>query len=201
MVDIDMGTIKQRLRYPTENARGKIGAPSVKRLSVLTALLLAIFSENLPAQDAEQVIKAAFIRHFCSYVQWPKLHSRDQSPHLVVGVAASHTTTRIVRKTLESKQSKSCRLSVQQIQPEDDLQNIHILYLARSAEFDLEKLAGLARDLPILIITEDRDAPELAVINFVTHNDSVRFEISKSRADETGLKLSSELLSVAVKVR
>jgi hypothetical protein len=42
--------------------------------------------------------------------------------------------------------------------------------------------------------------PTHGVINFVIREDYVRFQISKSHADEIGLKLSSQLLEVAVQV-
>jgi hypothetical protein len=55
---------------------------------------------------------------------------------------------------------------------------------------------------PVLVVTEnDRGLDQGGEINFLLVDRRLRFEVSLLAADRAGLKISSELLSVAVRVR
>jgi hypothetical protein len=63
---------------------------------------------------------------------------------------------------------------------------------------------GLAavRGMPILTITDAaRDADAKGIIHFVIRDNRVRFEIDDRTAAESGLSISSKVLSLAVAVR
>ncbi|HSY28334.1 MAG TPA: YfiR family protein, partial [Burkholderiaceae bacterium] len=57
------------------------------------------------------------------------------------------------------------------------------------------------QSLPILVVTESAGALESgSIINFVPVDDRIRFEISVTQAERSGLKISSRLLGVAQKI-
>lgn len=179
-----------------------IGRYSYGILRFLCVATYLFFSLPLRSQaedfrDPEREVKAAFIHHFCAYVTWPQMPENAQ---YVVGVAASNKTARIVKKRLEEKPNGICRFRVRIVRPEDDLKNIHILYVTRDANFPLADFGALTQNPAVLTISEENHIPQRGMINFVIHDNFVRFQISKSRAEEVGLKMSSQLLEVAVQV-
>jgi hypothetical protein len=152
------------------------------------------------AQNAEQQIKAAFLYHFCSYVQWPEFAGAAHRVHVTVGVAATPKSTRLIRETLEGKSNPKCTFHVRSVRPGDDLSDVQMLYVAQKSRFTLDDFLSTMHAPPILTITDEEKISSKSMINFVIHNDHVRFVISKSEADQAGLKLSSELLAVALQV-
>jgi len=185
-------------RHPSRATRRFLRKTS---LSVLSGIAFSIFPiQNTIAQSAEQQVKAAFLYHFCSYVQWPGAAPFHADTTVVVGVAGSRKTARFLEKNLQSKRTGRCNLQVQPVKPNDDLKDIHILYVTHDGGFSLKDFRALERNPPVLTITEEPYMPNGSIINFVVLNDYVRFQVSNSRAGETGLKLSSQLLSVAVHV-
>lgn len=183
------------------NIRQKKYGPGVRHFiwSILLALLLATGSV-CHAQDVEQQIKAAFLYHFCAYVQWPESLAPDDRPIITIGVSGTREATRLIRNTLEGKSRGKCAFQIRSIKPGDDLSNVRMLYIARKSRFSLDDFLSLRQPPPILTITDEEKASSESMINFVIHEDNVRFVISKSRADQAGLKLSSELLAVALQV-
>ncbi len=168
-------------------------------LTCFSLLLLMCVSaaDSVDSQSSEQEVKAAFIHHFCAYITWPQ---PPKDANFVVGISANRKTARILKRTLEKKKNGACTFSVRSVQTGDDLKNIHILYAARDGQASLSDFRALASSHAILTISEASQIPTYGVINFVIRDDYVRFQISKSRADEVGLKLSSQLLEVAVQV-
>jgi hypothetical protein len=163
----------------------------------LLFLMCVSFADGTDIQNSEQEVKAAFIHHFCAYVTWPQPPADTQ---FVVGISASRKTARVLKKTLEEKTNGACKFSVRSVRPNDDLQGIHILYTTQDGQVSLADFRALATSPAILTVSEDNQIPTHGVINFVIRDDYVRFQVSKSRADEIRLKLSSQLLEVAVQV-
>lgn len=175
------------------------GPPLTRPFHFILFLFFFLFvsSENIAAQDTAQELKAVFIHHFCAYVTWPQA---PENAHYMVGIVASHRTIRLVKKILEEKNNGACRFSVRRVGPDDDLQNLHILYVAGDSHIGLAQFRALAQNPAILTVSEEIPIPQRSIINFVIREDYLRFQISKSRADETGLKLSSQLLELADQV-
>ena len=152
------------------------------------------------AQEGEQQLKAAFLYHFCSYVQWPDLINSANRPRIIVGFSGTRKTANLLRSMLEGKDNAKCDLQIRMVAPDTNLDNMHMLYVSKESESSLADFPALTHDPPILTITDQAEIPELSIINFVVRDDHLRFVISKTRADEIGLKLSSELLAVALQV-
>ena len=194
MAEVDMGTMTGASVSAVRTEK----AWSITRITLLIVLLLS--TGVTQAQSAEQQIKAAFLYHFCSYVQWPERDPSINHTHVTVGVAGTSKAIRLVRETLEGRSNKKCVFHVRTIKPGDDLSDVQMLYIAQKSRFTLEDFLEPPNTPPILTITDGEPLSNNSMINFVIRDDHVRFVISKSRANQAGLKLSSELLAVALQV-
>jgi hypothetical protein len=152
------------------------------------------------AQDSALHIKAAFIYKFCGYTTWPDAKFPSENAPIRVGVAGSQRVVDEIHRVFAGKTIRGRSLVVYKIDATSDLTPLHLLYVNESSHFDLLQFSALHQQEPILTITEKSALPELAIINFVPYEDFIRFAISKTRAMEVGLEISSQLLSVAVAV-
>lgn len=188
-------------RRPPPLGHRKMALIELRKLAQAALLFVLLITCSVgQAQNAEQHIKAAFLYHFCSYVQWPDRDTSTDHADITIGVAGNLKTIRVMKDVLENKAHKKCTFHVRRIKPEDDLSNIQMLYIARTSRLSLNDFDALAKHPPILTITDQAKPSAKSIINFVILEDQVRFAISKSLADQAGLKLSSELLAVAIQV-
>jgi hypothetical protein len=142
-------------------------------------------------------IKAAFLFHFAGYVDWPTQgRSRDA---LTIGVIGSPGVAAELRRILPGRTIDRLPLRLREMNANDDPTGVDIVYVPRP-QSDL--IAHLRKQRHILIVSDvDGGLDRGAVINFVEFDRRIRFEVSMRSAGEMELKLSSRLLSAALRVK
>jgi hypothetical protein len=197
-------------------AKNSIPAPSVEfsypiksrwctGLRIAVVALLAFYVTPCFAQTPvapEYQIKAAFLYKFCNYIEWPPEAFSSESSPLKIGVAGSGALVDELRNTVRGLTIKSRHLLVQQVNSDDVVQDLQVLFIARSENQRMTHLLTLARGYPVLLVTEVPPGIDAgSVINFVVQENRVRFDISQAAAAQQGLKLSAQLLKVARNVQ
>ena len=170
---------------------------------VLIALLVCIGPCIAQTSVApEYQIKAAFLYKFCNYIEWPPdAFSSDTSP-LRIGVAGPEDLVDELRQTVRGLTIKNRPLLVLQVNSDEIVRNLQILFIARSESRRMTHLLTLARGYPVLLVTESPKGFDAgSVINFVVQENRVRFDISQAAAAQQGLRLSAQLLKVARNVQ
>jgi hypothetical protein len=167
---------------------------------VLLAHML-LLSAGALCQDSEIQVKAAFLYRFCGYTAWPPRQFSSDSAPIVVGVVGQQSVVDEINRILTGKSIGGRIFVIHKIDEKSELHDVHMLYFNQSSSLDLEDLAKDLRQAPVLIVTEKRALPSFSIINFVMQDNYVRFEISRTRAEEVGIELSSQLLSVATVVK
>jgi hypothetical protein len=77
-----------------------------------------------------------------------------------------------------------------------------MLYIGPGHADSLRALIAAVGSRPVLLVTDDEDGLAFgSALNFLKLDKRVRFEVSLTAADRSGLKISSELLSVATRVQ
>jgi hypothetical protein len=148
--------------------------------------------------DADQV-KAAFLYHFGTYVQWPTAASPGDPITIAVlggdGVAAQ------LEQFLPGRTIQGRTVVVRALERIEDLGDEEILYIGSEHSDRLDTLTQTIGPRPVLVVTDAEDGLDHgAMVNFQLVDSRVRFEISVPRAEEVGLALSSRLLSAALRV-
>lgn len=164
-------------------------------------VILALYAHPCLAQSTvapEYQIKAAFLYKFCNYVEWPSSAFSSLDSPLMLGVAGPDDLVEELKDAVRGLSINNRPLSVRQVDSEDDIQNLHLLFISRSEQHRMPHLLTLERGHPVLLVTESRyGLEEGSVINFVVQDNRVRFNISQTAAEQQGLKLSAQLLKVA----
>ena len=166
---------------------------------LLAALLCAVYAtahgQGVPADS----VKAAFLYHFAGYVQWPATLGADDP--IVIGVMSAPAVESELRRIAPARRVQNRPLRIAHVADMADFAGLHVLYIGSSENARLWRLVPAAAEHQLLLVTDAADGLEHgSVINFVT-GERVQFEISLDAADKAGLRLSSRLLAVALRVK
>jgi uncharacterized protein DUF4154 len=139
---------------------------------------------------------AAYLYRFTNYIDWP------QQAHggFIIDVYGDPGVARALRRLLPEHTIHNETAEVREVGSARDLGEPQMLYVG-------EAHADFLRQLPpdanrhVLVVTNEAQGLDVgSALNFVTVNNRVRFEVSLTAADRAGIKISSELLSVAIRV-
>ena len=183
-------------RWPGASASGL--AWSLLHCLIATLAMLAALQAHAQNAHTAESVKAAYLFHFAGYVEWPEAPV-DQ---ITIGVLGDSVVARELKRIVPGRSIENRSLQVRDLRPGDDLSEIHVLYVGRSEAASLPALVEKARRHHLLLVADAADAlNQGAVVNFVTAERRIRFEISQQAAEAAGLKLSSRLLSAALRLK
>jgi hypothetical protein len=131
---------------------------------------------------SEDAVKAAYLYRFAGYVNWPD-EPAAEGP-FTIAVLGSPGVARELRHLVPG-------------------------HLINNRPVEIREITGFPRSevpaagLPSLLLVTDEEGGLNAgsALNFLMVDRRVRFEVSLTAADRSGLKISSDLLGVAVRVR
>jgi len=170
--------------------------------------LLFLFFAGLSVRPAEEAplseyqVKSALLLNFARYSDWPAAAFANPGSPYVVGIAGRDPFGKDLEKTFERKTVKGRPFVLKRVSGEKEMRACHVLFVSsserrRSREL-LEKISGA----PVLTVGDFPDFLDHGgVINFLTKDGSVRFEINLEPARGVRLKLDANLLKVAASVR
>lgn len=178
----------------------------------LTCLLAAGALAGVPpggrAQpDADEyAVKAAYVRHFGSYVTWPDGFAPAGAETFVLGVLGKDPFGADVLARLAQLSVGNKKVLVRHYPTLADYKPCHVLFLAGEAagkEGDLtpeQRLAALRQKVngaPTLLVA-DREglAHKGVMINFYLEAGRAKFEINPAAARAAGLAISAKLLKL-----
>lgn len=173
----------------------------MRYLAVVAAALLCAVYASAHAQErvAADSVKAAFLYHFAGYVQWPASLGADDP--IVIGVMSAPAVESELRRIAPTRRVQNRELRIVHVADPDDFAGLHVLFIGSSQNGRLWRLVPAAAEHNLLVVTDAEDGLEQgSVINFVT-TERVQFEISLEAAGKAGLRLSSRLLAVALRVK
>ena len=173
-----------------------------KRFSPMCTLMIVIAVIGAPlaraAQFTVEAAKAAYLFRFAQYVEWPSL--AVDSP-FVIAISGAEDVAVHLERLLPGMSVNGHRVVVRRLTRPQELDGVHILYIGAKAFARTRALRTQAIDRPILVVTDhELGLDGGGIINFIEVDRNLRFEISLIAADRSGLKINSQLLSVAARV-
>jgi hypothetical protein len=166
----------------------------------LCAALVASAPQFAADVHDEDEIEAAFLYRFAAYVDWPSEALSGQD--FTIAVLGSDSIVRQLQQMLPNHSLKNRPAQVRRIRGLDELRDAQILFVGPRYNDELKSVIARVANRPVLVVTaSDHGLDEGSCVNFLVVDRRVRFEVSLTAADRVGLKVSSELLSVAVRVQ
>jgi hypothetical protein len=150
---------------------------------------------------AEVRIKAAFLYKFSAFVEWPpRAFAAPDSP-FTIGVIGADALADELDQVVKGRSVQDRAVVVRRIRRGEPVAGVHMLFIGHAESARLSEILAAARGQSILTITESEDALSRgSMINFVSVDDKVRFDVALPQAERQSLKISARLLAVARKV-
>ena len=180
-------------------------ALTVTRLLVLAPALLigAGLSTAAGAQPSgpEYALKAAFVSKFPHFAEWPESALRDRRT-LDVCVARPNPFGEALSELIAGERRGERALKLRYVDGDDRLEGCHVLWVPARPTVDRAVLLGRAAALPILTVGDYAAfLDEGGIVKLQMVDGRVRFEVNVTPAGRVGLRLSSQLLQLALNVR
>jgi hypothetical protein len=179
------------------NARlGRRHVLAVRTLMIAIAVVVAPLAHAAPF--SVEAVKAAYLFRFAQYVEWPPFAT--DAP-FVIAVSGADDVAVHLERLLPGMSVNGHRAVVRRVARAQELDGVQILYIGEKAFARTRALRTHAVELPILVVTDNELGLDGGgIINFIEVDRNLRFEISLIAADRSGLRINSQLLSVAARV-
>ena len=175
-------------------------------LGLCTSILLLFFVVFAGhAQGADEVerleykVKAAFLFNFAKFVEWPATAFQTNDSPLVIGILGDTRLSQDLKQAVKGRTVNGHTVVIRRSKRIEDLLKAHVLFISKSEQADYGRIRGMLNGHGVLTVGE---SPEFlrqgGVINFVLRDNKVHFEIDRAVAEGEGLKISSQLLKLAV---
>ena len=160
------------------------------------ALMASVRAAESYSRDA---VEAAYLYRFCAYVEWPR--SPGPSRPFVIALLDAPTVAGELRRIVPGHLIRGQPIEIREASRPGELRGASIVFVGSG---HADSLLGMWAELAAsstLIVTEQEDGLDAgAALNFLTIDHRVRFEVSLTAAERSHLKISSDLLAVAVRV-
>lgn len=171
-----------------------------RSILVLCALCSGLAPARLHAQESysEDAVKAAFIFRFVGYVRWPE----DALPaRFTVAVLGADEVAASLQLLVASRPLLNRQVVVRRIASLREATDAQVLFIGEGGRREKHRLPVQRPARGMLVITESaRGMPPASMINLLVVDHRVRFQISQEAAQSAGLKISSDLLALALRV-
>lgn len=154
-----------------------------------------------PAGSVEYGVKAGYLFHFAKFVEWPTNCAPAAGAPFLIGVLDGEESFATLAQVLAHKSVNGHPVEVKALQPGEAVAGLHVLFVPRTADLSPRQLRSMTGRAATLIVGEaDHFAENGGVINFVHRGGNIRLEINLKEAEARGLRISSQLATVATLV-
>jgi len=164
---------------------------------ILMLTLVIMLSVNADAAElGEFEIKSGMLYNFTNFVEWPA-ESFDKARTLGICIAGDNSANGSFFR-LHGKQYKDRTIFVRKIRDPDSTAGCNLLFIHSSESRQLHAYLQIAHKRSILTVSDiDNFASSGGIIGFIELDGKVRFEINLDAAQQSKIKINSQLLKLA----
>jgi hypothetical protein len=152
------------------------------------------------AFHAEDAVKAAFVLRFTGYVEWPE--QSVSGGRFRIAVLGASEIGQNMQVLAQGRTVMNRPVEVRRINSLRDARDAQVIFIGPDRRGSLRELLPQLAGRNVLVITDEEDALQSgSMINLRMAGQHVRFEVSLPAAREASLRISSELLALAVRVQ
>jgi hypothetical protein len=185
---------------PLERAKSCLPSSKLRRqIFSLLFLILAFtaFDPGRAQESKEYQLKAAFLFNFAQFVQWPSDSFSNAGAPFNIGILGDDPFGAALEETIQGETIDNHKLIVHRSQSLEDLEDCQLIFICKSEEAHMSEILSKLGSKPILTVSEvESFAQNGGDIDFYLSGGKVRFEINPQSAQRSGLKISSQLLSL-----
>lgn len=166
-------------------------------------VLLALWFEPLPGQRSvrtikEYEIKSVYLFKICKFTRWSR-PLKPNTPFIISVLGQTSPGSEI--KIPRDKRIQNKKIIIKKIKKLADIGNSHVLFIATSEAHRINTILSYINGKDILTIGDTKGfAQKGVIINFYVEKNRVKFEINRSAAKKSPIKLHSQLFAIATVV-
>ncbi len=173
-----------------------------RQLPMLFWVALALFvvaclqrNPSVAAPD-EYKVKAAFVYNFAKFTTWPAEAFAKSDAPFVIGIVGKDPFGGAIDDTMKGKTVETHPVTIRRVKWAE-AKDCHLLFVSGS-EGSKTRDMDPVKTVPILTVGEVSGfAQRGGIINFVSEDEKIKFEINPEAAKRANLSISSKLLSLA----
>jgi hypothetical protein len=166
-------------------------------------LLLLVVAGPCAQSQTESQVKAALIYNFAQFAEWPKESLPEGAAPLVIGVVGGDEEfLQEFKDMVSGKKIGTHPVKIRTITSDSELRSSHVVFIRSSERKRLHRLMESLEGTGVLSIGEEDNFLQYGgIINLLTENGKIRFQISRKGYERAHLQLRSQLLMLAKEVR
>src|ERR1035437_804916 len=175
----------------------------VYRPALGTVLLLLLPGPHLLCAQtvSEDQVKAAYVYNFSKFVEWPAQAFASPTAPIRLCVLNDPAFESELNPIVKGKIVGGRAVTVVPVQSGEQSRTCQILFIDSSQDRQSRQIIDALRDSSVLTVGESAGfVEEGGMINFVLKDDRVQLQVNHKAATQSGLHISSRLLSVAKRV-
>lgn len=176
------------------------GRPALAALlGVVLALQAGVgFGRQAPALGQN---KATYLYKLALFVEWPPSVFDSSSSPVTICVLGDDALATDLEKVVAGKTRGKRPIRAKRLRRASQEARCQIIYITDTPDQSAPQALQTLEGVPVLTVTE-ADSPERrGMVNFVFHDNRMRFEIDEAAAARNGVGISAKLLELALTVR
>ena len=171
----------------------------MQKIWLIILIITMLFVLPCFVQESEYQIKALFLEQFTRFIEWPSSPQvTDTSEQFIIAVIGENPFGSILEQTYTNRKIKEKKVEIRYLASPDEINDIHILFIAASSEKKLSEILKRTKNKPILLVGDTKGYAQKNVhINFYLAGENIKFEINEKAVHESGLVMSYILLNLA----
>ena len=165
------------------------------RFTLICSLCFLLLTSFQNQYNTNAKIKSLFIYNFAKYIEWPNTYKKG---NFIVGILGDHPVYDELQKMAQLKKVFDQKLEIVKFSSIDEIKKCHMLMVTSKMESKVNEASNKIKPYHTLLITEKEGLGKSSDINFVVVGNKQKFELNKPNLTKRNLKVSNNLLSLAI---
>jgi hypothetical protein len=173
---------------------------NLRIITAIFALLPALSAGPMayPPQepDLETNLKAAFLYNFTKYVEWPP----DNESQFTIGIVGPSDLEGALREIAKTTTADNKTIVIRRFDKPEDIIACQVLFISHRSRISLPEILAKTEKGELTVAEQPDAARKGTIFNFVRIDDKLKFEVNIKALSFSGLRISSQLLKLAIVV-
>ena len=166
-------------------------------------LLFTAMLGSINAQSTTDIrVKAAFVYNFAKFIEWPGFTNSASNTPIKIAIVGEDPIKSELESVVRGKSIDAHPIEILKFQSLTEIQPCHLLFISNSERANLPQILKLIRNTVVVTVSDMPDfLDQGGQIAFLSQENKIRFEVNIAETERVGVKLSSNLLKLALAVR
>ncbi len=172
--------------------------PKMLKKSFILSFLIFLtgFSQGFQSTADEYNLKAAFIYNFTRFIEWPV---SGVGNNFIIGIVGDSPIDDPLAEIVATSTVNDKKIIITHFKKAEEISFCNILFIPKNSSIPLETVLEKAASKGTLIVSEKEGCGKKGTaINFLIINSKLKFEANMKALNDAGLKVSSQLLKLAI---